>query len=453
MAAEVNGSVRSSKPPRSLERGSSAPVIHRTATTPTSPPPPFPPPSGHEFKKKTFYKLTHCQHCTEVLWGIKNQGQMCTVCNFVCHERCLPSLTVDCTHLLSEQITNPIGHTWIGPKSSANKRKWCNVCRKKITGSAMYCKVCRRYAHKYCIGHELNNCKECSSTCTTKTDFDHHWIEGNLTSHAKCEMCTKPCFTDLCLTGFRCGWCGITLHSSCFNAFIKSDKCKSCDFRDLSYMILPPYCVSMPISQKTLQQDETLEDVTELFSDEDETNAKSRAVIVIDGSQVNKKWRKGTLHPIHVDHKMTVNELLRISLRKCSVPRASDEYYLTPSSSREEADPSTILSGDDIIYNIPQSYPGPLKLYIRRRDTAVPTCTLRVFNNRLSSGVPLVNITIDESSVVLDIIQQALTRFELQEEDPSDYCLNEISQSGGVSQRMLPDDEKPWKQVQKLRKV
>ena len=35
-----------------------------------------------------------------------------------------------------------------------------------------------------------------------------------------------------------------------------------------------------------------------------------RAVIVIDGSQVNKKWRKGTLHPIHVDHKMTVNELL-----------------------------------------------------------------------------------------------------------------------------------------------
>lgn len=27
------------------------------------------------------------------------------VCNFVCHERCLSSLTVDCIHLLSEQIT------------------------------------------------------------------------------------------------------------------------------------------------------------------------------------------------------------------------------------------------------------------------------------------------------------------------------------------------------------
>ena len=68
-------------------------------------------------------------------------------------------------------------------------------------------------------------------------------------------------------------------------------------------------------------------DVTELFSDEDETNAKGththqqtllycllpplgRPVIVIDGRQVNKKWRKRTLHPIHVDNKMTAGELL-----------------------------------------------------------------------------------------------------------------------------------------------
>ena len=104
-----------------------------------------------------------------------------------------------------------------------------------------------------------------------------------------------------------------------------------------------------------------------------------------------------------------------IGLKKSNILSLSDEFYLTPSSSKEEVDPSTILSGDDIIYNIPQSYPGPLKLYIRRRDTAVPTtCTLRVFNNRLSSAVPSVNITIDESSVVCDIIQQALTLFQLQ---------------------------------------
>ena len=35
-----------------------------------------------------------------------------------------------------------------------------------------------------------------------------------------------------------------------------------------------------------------------------------RPVIVIDGRQVNKKWRKRTLHPIHVDNKMKAGELL-----------------------------------------------------------------------------------------------------------------------------------------------
>ena len=39
--------------------------------------------------------------------------------------------------------------------------------------------------------------------------FIHHWIEGNLPSSGKCEVCDKCCSTDLSLSGFRCGWCGI----------------------------------------------------------------------------------------------------------------------------------------------------------------------------------------------------------------------------------------------------
>lgn len=33
---------------------------------------------GHDFRKRTFYKLTSCQHCADVLWGIKGQGYQCT---------------------------------------------------------------------------------------------------------------------------------------------------------------------------------------------------------------------------------------------------------------------------------------------------------------------------------------------------------------------------------------
>ncbi|CAI7999777.1 hypothetical protein GBAR_LOCUS2788, partial [Geodia barretti] len=33
----------------------------------------------------------------------------------------------------------------------------------------------------------------------------HHWIEGNLTSSARCVVCTKNCSTENSLSGFRCG--------------------------------------------------------------------------------------------------------------------------------------------------------------------------------------------------------------------------------------------------------
>lgn len=44
----------------------------------------------------------------------------------------------------------------------------------------------------------------------------HHWIEGNLPSTSRCEQCGKNCFTDITLSGFRCGWCGITVRTLLF---------------------------------------------------------------------------------------------------------------------------------------------------------------------------------------------------------------------------------------------
>lgn len=34
--------------------------------------------TGHEFKVKSFYKPTYCHHCSELLWGLMNQGYQCT---------------------------------------------------------------------------------------------------------------------------------------------------------------------------------------------------------------------------------------------------------------------------------------------------------------------------------------------------------------------------------------
>lgn len=33
--------------------------------------------SGHRFEKKTFTRPTYCHHCTDLLWGLTNQGLIC----------------------------------------------------------------------------------------------------------------------------------------------------------------------------------------------------------------------------------------------------------------------------------------------------------------------------------------------------------------------------------------
>ena len=34
--------------------------------------------NGHSFSKKTYHRPTYCHHCTDLLWGLTNQGLQCT---------------------------------------------------------------------------------------------------------------------------------------------------------------------------------------------------------------------------------------------------------------------------------------------------------------------------------------------------------------------------------------
>ena len=33
--------------------------------------------SGHRFSRKTFTRPSYCHHCTDMLWGLTNQGLIC----------------------------------------------------------------------------------------------------------------------------------------------------------------------------------------------------------------------------------------------------------------------------------------------------------------------------------------------------------------------------------------
>lgn len=63
---------------------------------------------AHSFQVKTFTKITTCDECRSVLWGIHKQGLQCVRCNMCLHEKCLELIQVGCvrSHSVSRQQVN-----------------------------------------------------------------------------------------------------------------------------------------------------------------------------------------------------------------------------------------------------------------------------------------------------------------------------------------------------------
>ena len=86
---------------KDLERGVSTPALLSGGTTA---PPKAPLPlnegevvtvgqgMGHQFEKKSFFQLTYCHYCAELLWGIKGQGFRCQGNAFMHRNTGLPLL-------------------------------------------------------------------------------------------------------------------------------------------------------------------------------------------------------------------------------------------------------------------------------------------------------------------------------------------------------------------------
>nr|XP_042899037.1 diacylglycerol kinase theta-like [Parasteatoda tepidariorum] len=195
--------------------------------SPTTEGPPEVLQQGHFFTKKTFHKPTYCHHCTDMLWGLIGQGFICEVCNFVVHERCVKTVVSPCSTITPYIIKNPVPHCWSEPGHL--KRRFCNVCRKRIEDScAVRCEVCEYSVHVECQDFGVADCKECatyvpSRDVSTMTQT-HHWREGNLPANSKCQLCKKTCWSAECLAGMRCEWCNITV--SFLSFFISFCYCK-----------------------------------------------------------------------------------------------------------------------------------------------------------------------------------------------------------------------------------
>nr|CAD7442330.1 unnamed protein product [Timema bartmani] len=146
---------------------------------------------------------------------------------------------------------NPVAHCWSEPIH--HKRKFCNVCRKRLEDSlSIHCEICEYFVHADCQDFAVADCKENATYLPGKDlatlHHQHHWREGNLPSNTKCAMCKKTCWSVECLSGMRCEWCGMTSHAICYRQ-VPGD----CTFGNLEPIYLPPHAVSIPRTEVPME--------------------------------------------------------------------------------------------------------------------------------------------------------------------------------------------------------
>ncbi|XP_076766753.1 diacylglycerol kinase theta isoform X5 [Xylocopa sonorina] len=438
---------------------------------------------GHSFSKKTFHKPTYCHSCTDMLWGLIQQGYICEVCNFVVHDRCLKAVVSPCSSIAASLIKNPVAHCW--SEQVHRRRKFCNVCRKRLDDNlSIHCEICEYFVHTECQDFAVADCKENATYLPGKdlaqVKHTHHWREGNLPSSSKCAVCKKNCFSAECLSGFRCEWCGMTLHSYCYKNIPQE-----CTFGNLEPIYLPPHAVSIPRTEVPMEaiigvqvrRKEVLareyscpRSISEEFSSaearyrdnadpgqgspygrdprspkekEDKERGDEEMIKVYDG---NNSLRRRIFRVIMVPRQATTEQVLTSALRAFHITKDPNNFYLTDLYATDETelcDPTPVL-------NLNRKEGKRPAVFLRFKDSE--SGEVRVYPGKLQVSESFCIVPVTEATTVADLIEEALQKFGLQNFKSEDYRCSEILLDRGVTERVLSRDEKPWEIVKQLGK-
>ncbi|GJQ69530.1 hypothetical protein Trydic_g6630 [Trypoxylus dichotomus] len=472
---------------------------------------------GHSFGKKTFHKPTYCHHCSDMLWGLIQQGFICEICNFVVHDRCLKTVVSPCSSTAPSLIKNPVAHCW--SETVHHKRKFCNVCRKRLDDSeAIHCEICEYYVHIECQDFAVPDCKENATYLPGKSlvlvHHEHHWREGNLPSNSKCALCKKTCWTSECLSGYRCEWCGITCHALCHINIPQE-----CTFGILEPIYLPPHAVSIPRTEvpmeaiigvqvrrketMSLMSDDSVKNggtaystivkglklvmprtcqgncatshpyfrarsISDDFSSSDnkrneeysQSHGSSRdrekqnkdkedrdeeVIKVYDG---NNSLRRGIFQTIVVSRQSPLEHVLVQALKAFRITSNPDLFHLTDLYSQNETrlqDPTPVLN----LHRIEGKRPA---MFLRFKDGENDSGTVRVYPGKLQVAQAYCTLPVDSNTTVADLISMALKRFNCASYNTEDCRCSEVLLDGGVTERVLSWNERPWEIMKQLAK-
>lgn len=461
---------------------------------------------GHYFTKKTFHKPTYCHHCADMLWGLIGQGYICEVCNFVVHERCMKLVVSCCSTVASGAIKNPMPHCWT---DAHPKRKFCNVCRKKIedNASAIRCSVCEYCVHAECQEFSISDCRECATYVPDQSIEDvvqqHHWREGNLPQSSKCNWCKKSCFSAECLTGMRCEWCQTTVHANCLK-----HAARDCNLGCLQSIMLPPACVSIPRTDVPM---ETIICVQSRFNNPGSAgfigpgfSSSASGSTMMSGTQMGPgasalASKRDNLSPRSTSEDFCTQqsalyyqqqedflsrdkdeELLRVYDGNSSLKKRSFRLISVHKSSTREALIAACLRAiyihDDVTHyalyditdgerEIEEQYPminligrrdkqlRPPAVLLRYRPPDSSTGFIKVYPGRLNVvDLTYCKVTVTGDTSVDEIMLEALEKFKLKTSDLSHYRLVEVSLDKGssVHERTMDNQECPWEIIKSV---
>ncbi|KAG5891467.1 hypothetical protein JTB14_004410 [Gonioctena quinquepunctata] len=403
------------------------------------------------------------------------------ICNFVVHDRCLKTVVSPCSSVAASLIKNPVAHCW--SESFHHKRKFCNLCRKRLDDSeSIHCEICEYFVHVECQDFAVADCKENATYLPGKqlvyVHHQHHWREGNLPSNSKCALCKKTCWTTECLSGYRCEWCGMTSHASC-HMNINSE----CTFGMLEPIYLPPHAVSIPRTEVPMEaiigvqvrRKDTLSprSTSEEFSsgdtgryrdseeyaqshppgrdsrqDKQNKNQEERDEEVIKVYDGNNSLRRKIYRIIVVSRQSSLKQVLTQALRAFHITKDPNSFHLTDLYSPDEAvlqDPTPVLN----LHRIEGKRPS---VFLRFKDRDNDAGEVRVYPGKLQVSQALCTVPVDSNTMVGDLIREALKRFGLENYNAEDYRCSEVLLDRGVTERVLSWNERPWEIMKQLGK-
>ncbi|XP_077488161.1 diacylglycerol kinase theta isoform X2 [Amblyomma americanum] len=422
---------------------------------------------GHYFTKRTFHKPTYCHHCTDMLWGLIGQGYICEVCNFVVHDRCLKTVVSPCSTIAINVIKNPVPHCWT--EAGHLKRKFCNVCRKRIEDNcAVRCEVCEYCVHLECQDFSVADCKQCATYAPSRNKPSvmqfHHWREGNLPANSKCQLCKKTCWSAECLAGMRCEWCGITAHATCYRTLSQE-----CNFGVLESIMLPPAAVSIPRTDVPLEtiigvemrRRETLaratypsiaRSISEEFSSTGDLKSKEfddypspkekdkdeEIIKVYDG---NASMKRRMFRTITVSRNATREQIIGAALRAFHISGDPKHYYITDVYDQNEKELGDFMP----VQSLTRREGKRPAIFLRYRPPNPDQGYVKVFPGKLRSADIYRVIPVTSDTSVEEIMIQALEKFGLDSSDINKFRLSEVTlDKGSVHERVMDNQEGPW---------